>query len=290
MRSAVQSCVPLLENQALTKKFASAFFICLKRQIFLLRTLGKVYRLYLDRVWTLISICLLIAKVSLDEQFLLSLFRSDKACTYRVMKLSSIFTVIKRQNMPAPSNSPIVTLLKEAVEKKFGRPIKTPKDFLEVVDFILNETHELISDTTIRRLYKKGQEYPNVSDDILNILSRCVGFNHFKEFSDYITSAGIKDSELSVGINGIKASDLCVGDRVYIAWRPDRQCSLKYLGGNRFEVDETENASISKGDTFTCTMLVEGRCLYVDNLVHDGEIYESYAMGKVGGLTCVKRL
>ncbi len=192
--------------------------------------------------------------------------------------------------MPAPSNSPIVTLLKEAVEKKFGRPIKTPKDFLEVVDFILNETHELISDTTIRRLYKKGQEYPNVSDDILNILSRCVGFNHFKEFSDYITSAGIKDSELSVGINGIKASDLCVGDRVYIAWRPDRQCSLKYLGGNRFEVDETENASISKGDTFTCTMLVEGRCLYVDNLVHDGEIYESYAMGKVGGLTCVKRL
>ncbi len=27
MRSAVQSCVPLPENQALTKKFASAFFL-----------------------------------------------------------------------------------------------------------------------------------------------------------------------------------------------------------------------------------------------------------------------
>jgi hypothetical protein len=55
-------------------------------------------------------------------------------------------------------------------------------------------------------------------------------------------------------------------------------------------VDEVENASISKGDTFSCTMLVEGRCLYVDNLEHEGKVYESYAMGKAGGLTCVKKL
>lgn len=192
--------------------------------------------------------------------------------------------------MPVPSSSPIVTLLKEEIEKEFGRPIKTPKDFLEVVDFIHNKSHALVSETTIRRLYKKGQEYPNVSDDILNVLSRTIGFNHFKEFSDHIAASGIKDSELSIGINGIKTSDLSIGDRVYIAWRPDRQCSLKYLGDNRFEVDEAEMASICKGDTFSCTMIVEGRCLYVDNLKHNGETYESYAMGKAGGLTCVKKL
>lgn len=190
--------------------------------------------------------------------------------------------------MPVPSNSPCVTLLKEEVEKKFGYPIKTPKDFSHASDFIFRETHETISETTFRRLYVKGQEYPNVSDDILNVLSKAIGFKHYKEFCEHIASK--KGSEISKGINGIKTSELTIGDRVYIAWRPNRQCSLRYLGNNRFEVDEAENASISKGDTFACTMLVEGRCLYADNLEHKGEKYDSYAMGMDGGLTCVKRL
>lgn len=220
----------------------------------------------------------------------LGLFRSTDDSGYLVMKISHIFAEVKQLTMQIPSDSPIVALLKEDVEKKFGRPIKTPKDFLEAADFIAKAAKEHISDTTLRRLYKKGQEYPTVSYGILNLLSRVVGFSHFQEFSDHIASSGIKDSELSVGIDGIKTSDLTVGDRVYIAWRPDRQCSLKYLGAGRFEVDEVENASISKGDTFSCTMLVEGRCLYVDDLEHEGKVYESYAMGKAGGLTCVKKL
>ena len=167
--------------------------------------------------------------------------------------------------MAVPSNSPSVTLLKEEFEKKFGRPIKTPKDFDQASDFIFRETHETISQTTFRRLYVPGQEYPNVSDDILNVLSKAIGFKHYQEFCDHIS-------------------------RVYIAWKPDRQCSLRYLGSNRFLVEEAENASTTKGDTFSCTMLVERRCLYVDNLEHDGKIFESYAMGMDGGLTCVKKL
>ena len=190
--------------------------------------------------------------------------------------------------MAVPSNSPSVTLLKEEFEKKFGRPIKTPKDFDQASDFIFRETHETISQTTFRRLYVPGQEYPNVSDDILNVLSKAIGFKHYQEFCDHISSQ--QGSVLSECVNGIKTSDLSLGDRVYIAWKPDRQCSLRYLGSNRFLVEEAENASTTKGDTFSCTMLVERRCLYVDNLEHDGKIFESYAMGMDGGLTCVKKL
>ena len=86
--------------------------------------------------------------------------------------------------MAVPSNSPSVTLLKEEFEKKFGRPIKTPKDFDQASDFIFRETHETISQTTFRRLYVPGQEYPNVSDDILNVLSKAIGFKHYQEFCD----------------------------------------------------------------------------------------------------------
>ena len=192
--------------------------------------------------------------------------------------------------MAISSDSPRVAYLKKEFELLFGRPIRTPRDFIGACTLITERTGEIISDSTVRRLYKENDKYPHVSDDILNIVSRTVGYPHFQAFCDHLSKDGIKDSELSSGVNSIQAENLAVGDRLYIAWLPDRECSLKYLGHYRFEVEESANASISKGDTFSCMSFVQGRCLYVDNLEHDGLVYESYAMGKSNGLTCVKRI
>ena len=90
----------------------------------------------------------------------------------------------------------------------------------------------------VKKYVKYTKKYKHVSDDILNILSRTIGYKHFQDFCEYLSSSGIKDSELSCGEHYIKADDLDVGDRIYIAWLPDRECSLKYLGNYRFEVDE----------------------------------------------------
>lgn len=190
-----------------------------------------------------------------------------------------------------PWGDPRVALLKEKIAEKLGRPVNTPRDFDEVAYIVARDAKEHISESTIKRIYKKNLAYPNVSIAILNVLSKSLGYTHFTDFCDYLSSSGIKDSELTVGIRGVKVNDLVVGDRVRISWYSDRQCCLKYLGDNRFVVEEVENASISKGDTFSCTSFVEGRCLYVDDLVtHDGKVYDSYAMGKTNGLLCVKKL
>jgi len=195
------------------------------------------------------------------------------------------------QNMAIPSDSPRVALLKKEFEEAFGRPIRTPRDFTDAVTFVLNKNiRDRISDSTFRRLYKETKKYKHVSDDVLNILSKSIGYKHFQDFCDYLASSGIKDSELSFGEIHIKADDLDVGDRIYIAWLPDRECSLKYLGGYRFEVEESANSTITKGDTFSCRCFIQGKCLLVDNLEHDGECYQSYAMGQSNGLTCVKKV
>ena len=192
--------------------------------------------------------------------------------------------------MAIPSDSPRIALLKKDFEQAFGRPIRTPKDFNEAVSFVVEKTIEIISDSTFRCLNRATERDKHVSDDILNIISKDIGYKHFQDFFDYLSSSGIKDSELSCGEHYIKADDLNVGDRIYIAWLPDRECSLKYLGNYRFEVDESINATIVTGDRFSCRCFTQDKCLLVDDLEHDGERYESYVMGKSNGLTCVKKV
>ena len=192
--------------------------------------------------------------------------------------------------MAIPSDSPRIALLKLKFEKAFGTPIRTPKNFTDASSFVFEKTKEMISDSTFRRLYVETKKYKHVSDDILNILSKAVGYKHFQDFCDYLSSSGIKDSELSCGEHYIKADDLAVGDRIYIAWLPDRECSLKYLGNYRFEVDEVVNATIVKGDRFSCRCFTQDKCLLVDDLEHDGKRIASYIMGKSNGLTCVKKV
>ena len=99
--------------------------------------------------------------------------------------------------MAIPSDSPRIALLKKDFEQAFGRPIRTPKDFNEAVSFVFEKTREIISDSTFRRLYRETERYKHVSDDILNILSKAIGYKHFQDFCDYLISSGIKDSELS---------------------------------------------------------------------------------------------
>lgn len=192
--------------------------------------------------------------------------------------------------MAIPSDSPRIALLKLKFEKTFGTPIRTPKNFTDASSFVFEKTKETISDSTFRRLYVETKKYKHVSDDILNILSKAVGYKHFQDFCDYLSSSGIKDSELSCGEHYIKADDLDVGDRIYIAWLPDRECSLKYLGNYRFEVDEVVNATIVKGDRFSCRCFTQDKCLLVDDLEHDGKRIASYIMGQSNGLTCVKKV
>ena len=192
--------------------------------------------------------------------------------------------------MAVPVNSPIVALLRKEFEELFGQPIKTPCDFFAAAGFASDKAHATISESTMRRLYKPEDAYPNYSDTTLNVVSVALGYKHFKDFCDHVSKSGIQDSELSCGEHYIKADDLDVGDRIYIAWLPDRECSLKYLGNYRFEVDEVVNATIVKGDRFSCRCFTQDKCLLVDDLEHDGKRIASYIMGKSNGLACVKKV
>lgn len=61
-------------------------------------------------------------------------------------------------------------------------------------------------------------------------------------------------------------TELRMGDKLRLTWQPDRVCDVDYLGDLSFRVIASENTRIQPGDTFQCSLIVEGEPLYLDNL------------------------
>lgn len=188
--------------------------------------------------------------------------------------------------MAIESDSPQLKALLQDVEQLFGHPVKTPSDFVLVADRIERKTGEHISDSTIKRLWIPKLGYRTVSERTLNVLASYVGYGHFKAYCEALRSKGkLSESEIVDGEASVRTSSLKCGDRIRIAWLPDRECTLEYLGDRKFKVIESLNATIRIGDTFFCDVFYKGRSLYVDSLCHNGEMFDGYCMGMDHGLT-----
>ena len=159
---------------------------------------------------------------------------------------------------------------------------------LALATLIETETHEHISDSTIKRLWKPSLGYATVSTHTLNLLSCYAGYPHFEEFCRKLSENGILESELYADKHGIRTVNLSPGTLLHIAWLPDRECTLRYLGDNRFEAVETHKSKLQPGDTFSCSGFTPGRPVYVDNLQRGGESFDQYAIGTAHGLTRVE--
>ena len=79
-----------------------------------------------------------------------------------------------------------IGLLKESAEQKVGRRMTTPKDFEYLRDCIYEECHEMLSISTLKRLwgYNKYDNTPRKST--LNPIARYVGFRDWDDFLQQI--------------------------------------------------------------------------------------------------------
>ncbi len=173
-----------------------------------------------------------------------------------------------------PSNSIAISQLKKAVEARFGHVPSGPADFGELSIAILKTTGERLSPDTLSRVwgYKKG--YPSVRQSTARVLEQYAKAN---EESDFIHT------------NAIHADECQKGDRVRIAWLPDRICVLSYLGNYRWRVEEAVNGKLQVGNTFSCRTIAQDYPLIVDHLHTEYANYEGYAISK-NGLTLVAKI
>lgn len=191
--------------------------------------------------------------------------------------------------MAVKTDSPQIAALKKVVEKHFGHPIESRADFSLLTMEIERITHEHLAENTLRRLWGRMTGYNTVFTSTLDVLSRYVGFEHWSSFCISLCEKPGESGIVASG-NCIRAEELKVGDLIRIGWLPDRVCIVEYVGGRTFKAVDARNSTLQVGDTFECSVMLKNYPLFVDNLVHGGEVCQRYSMGLTNGLTTLEKL
>lgn len=192
--------------------------------------------------------------------------------------------------MAVRTESPQVASLKIVVEKRFGHSVQSRADFTNLAVEIERVTHEHIAENTLRRIWGSLKSYETVFVRTLDVLSRYVGYEHWNSFCEVMKNDARRESDIVRNSNSIKVEDLTPGDRVRIGWLPDRECVIEYQGGRIFKAIDCKNSTLQVGDSFECNMMLKHYPLFVDNLVHGGELCQRYSMGLDNGLTTLEKL
>lgn len=190
--------------------------------------------------------------------------------------------------MNIKTDIPQIALLRERIEKSIDFPLNTHGDFLRLSAGIEFTLREHMSESTLERLWGYStRRYDTVSVRTLNVLCRFIGIHSWEQFCESLSSEG-RDSELFTG-STINAADLAVGTRIRIGWLPDRMCTIRYLGDNRFVAEETLNSTMQSGDTFSCLQFQKGRELHLDDFRKaDPSERFRYVVGINSGLTTLE--
>ena len=183
---------------------------------------------------------------------------------------------------------PEIHVLLMQVETRFGS-VSRSTDFDNLSEDIENATSELLSASTLKRLWGYVNYLSNPRIYTLDVLSRYIGYKDFGNFCSQIH----KDPQFVSGFlseDSLVAETLNKGDLVRVGWNPDRVVLLEYLGDNRFEVREVQNASLYVGDRFTLPAIVKGFPMYIPHIERGGKQTPMYVAGYRDGITLIKRL
>ena len=187
------------------------------------------------------------------------------------------------------NHSPEIKSLRSDLEQRVGQLLQSPADFQLLIQQIWEKKHAVLSLSTIKRLwgYVESNGAPRLST--LNTLAQFLGFADWNAYLVALEQRGGTESAMFTG-EGMQTADLLVGDRIAVAWQPNRQCTFRYLGDNQFVVEESKNAKLQRGTTFSAARFMVGQPMYLDNILLADGTHTSYVAGKRHGLTSVIKL
>ncbi len=182
---------------------------------------------------------------------------------------------------------PELTYLMSEVERKYGRRISTSTDFESLSVFIEHQTGELLSSSTLKRLWGYVSLNPTPRISTLDVMSRFVGHKNFKAFCTSLTKSNIFSSTFFTS-RYMSVSELKKNAKVIIGWNPDRVVEMRYLGNFMFEVENSINSKLKVGDRFEQTDIILGYPLFISRILRNGEYTPVYVAGQQGGITMLK--
>lgn len=181
-------------------------------------------------------------------------------------------------------NTPEISYLLKEVENKYGSRVATSADFDHLSNAILESTHNMISASTLKRLWGYVSLSPMPRSATLDILTQYLGFKDFRTFCDDLIKRNIVESGF-FSSKYLAVSDLIPGQSVQIGWAPNRMVMLSYLGNFEFEVVESVNSKLEQGDRFELSSIMVGYPLYIPRIMRNGNFTPSYIAGRNTGIT-----
>ena len=182
---------------------------------------------------------------------------------------------------------PELQYLLELVEKQYGRKLSTTTDFESLSVIIEKATGDLLSSSTLKRLYGYVSMNTVPRKTTLDILSRFIGNRDYETFRISLSNDPQFSSRF-FSAKTVTTSELKAGDRLRIGWPANRIVTLNYLGDDLFEVDTSVNASLVKGDRFRQVSFMKGYPLYLSRILRNGDYTPAYVAGMNSGLNLIE--
>ncbi len=181
-----------------------------------------------------------------------------------------------------------IKALLNMTEVSLNRKMKSTSDFEFLAGTIEMRCRTKLSVSTLKRLWGYTAQEHNPYFSTLSILATFIGY---KNFDDFVDNNGIKSpTSFSYTAFSLASKDMRLGDLLWIAWPPDRNCLLSYQGCNQYKVARTQNTKLQVGDSFTSLYFAEGLPLYLDDYIHNDNPPVTFVVGYSGGLSSIKRV
>lgn len=177
--------------------------------------------------------------------------------------------------------------LKNIVIRQLGRTLESPADFEYLSEQIQKAIGEYLSPTTLKRVFGHIPYDGQLRPTTLSILARYAGYNGWQ---DYLDKQHVESG--FVATQRISSKELSKGQKISLAWNPDRECLIEYLGEDRFVVLHAKNCKLQIGDQFTTIQFILGQPLTATNVVSVREQLQqdTYIAGAKTGLTKIELL
>ncbi len=178
-------------------------------------------------------------------------------------------------------------VIKNLLEKKFGKEIRYPADCEHLSYEIGKVTQQRISTNTLKRLlgFIKGVQEPRLYT--LDAIARYLGYGNW----DYLLTSITKDGNSSFStIEEVDIKNLKEGSRVRFEYFPNRIVIVQYLGNNSFSVIESTNSKLLANDMVEVYHFVLNHPLLVPNVIRNDVSLGNFVAGKISGITSLSIL
>lgn len=164
---------------------------------------------------------------------------------------------------------------------KAGYEVTTSGGAEKLARDISTATREPLSVNTVKRLTGVLAYQGKPRDITLQIIAKYLGYD---SVSDLMLDIEGTPSDFNLPDSMIDASVIPSGKEIYLEWRPNRKLIIRSLGKARFEVTDSINSKLKRGDILMLTHLGKGFPFRTKEVIREGQSLGPYTAAPETGL------